>query len=208
MFHVEMRMGMQVVREFNLSEQRLWIEFLAPLMADHDFSVEGHEFTPRQTRLKVYEGEELRPDQLGLGRAWQNAERTAADVTARVLVRAREHEAASDRAATEAVPGVASAAATELLHERLLGRLGAGPVAVQEILAAAAELMPDAAAPERLETAKRAAWLLLERDLAELTPSGSGRQPDPTQRQPDPARRSPSGPGRLPQATQRPPSGR
>src|SRR5579862_514705 len=62
MFHVEMRMGMQVVREFNLSNERLWSTFLEPLMADRDFSIEGHDYSPRHTRLKVYEGPELRID--------------------------------------------------------------------------------------------------------------------------------------------------
>ena len=91
MFHVEMRMGMNVVREFNLSDERLWLEFLAPLMADQEFILEGHDFTPRHTRLTIYEGPELRLDQLNFGRGWQNVERTASDVTERVLARAREH---------------------------------------------------------------------------------------------------------------------
>jgi hypothetical protein len=162
MFHVEMRMGMHVVREFNLSEQRLWVEFLAPLMANADFSVEGHEFIPRQTRLNVYEGPELRADQLGMGRGWQNVERTATDVTGRVLARAREH--------TGAPPPNTTAA--ELLRERLTGRLTAGPIAADEILATAAELMPDASEQDRHEAARQAAWALLERDLAQLEPSG------------------------------------
>ncbi len=55
MFHVEMRMGMNVVREFNLGDERLWLDFLTPLMADQEFVLEGHEFTPRHTRLTVYE---------------------------------------------------------------------------------------------------------------------------------------------------------
>lgn len=165
MFHVEMRTGMQVVREFNLSEQRLWVEFLAPLMADAAFSVEGHEFIPRQTRLKVYEGEQLRPDQLGMGRGWQNVERTASDVTARVLARAREHTA-------QTRPERAQPAAAELVRERLIGRLAAGAISAPEVLAITAELMPQADAGEQRELARRAVWELLERDLAQLTPSG------------------------------------
>lgn len=165
MFHVEMRAGMQVVREFNLSEQRLWAEFLAPLMADAAFSVEGHEFIPRQTRLKVYEGEQLRPDQLGLGRGWQNVERTASDVTARVLARAREH-------AAQTRPGTASPAAAELARERLIGRLAAGAISGQEVVAIAAELMPQGGAEAQRDLARRAVWELLERELAQLTPSG------------------------------------
>lgn len=157
-----MRSGIQAVREFNLSEQRLWVEFLAPLMADANFTVAGHEFVPRQTRLKVYEGPELRPDQLGMGRGWQNVERTANDVTERVLERAREHTAAPADKPTGA----------DLLRERLTGRLSAGPIAAREILVVAAELMPDAGERNRVEAARQAAWSLLERDLAQLAPKG------------------------------------
>jgi hypothetical protein len=182
MFHVEIRCGMAVVREFNLSEQRLWLEFLAPLMAGRDFSIEGHEFVPRQTRLKVYEGPELRPDQLGMGRGWQNVERTAADVTDRVLVRAREHSAAGaggaqPAAATAAAPTAASSAAAvsaasvDLLRERLIGRLSAGPIASAELLAIAAELMPGGDEQQRIAAVGRAVWALLERDAAQLAPS-------------------------------------
>ena len=165
-----MRSGMQLVREFNLSDRRLWVEFLAPLMADHDFTLEGHEFIPRQTRLKVYEGPELRPDQLGMGRGWQNVERSAEDVTARVLARAREHAAAATTATAAAAS--AGSAAADLLRERLIGRISAGPIAAQEILSIASELMPDAGEAARLEASRQAVWALLQRELAQLTPSG------------------------------------
>lgn len=177
MFHVEMRAGMQVVREFNLSEERLWLDFLAPLMAGREFSVEGHDFLPRQTRLKVYEGPELRPDQLGMGRGWQNVERTAGDVTERVLTRAREHTAAAARGGASpqtVVAGSTSVAAgsVELLRERLIGRLSAGPIGGQELLSISAELMPESGEPERLEIVRQAVWSLLERDVAQVAPSG------------------------------------
>jgi len=164
MFHVEIRAGMNAVREFNLTEQRLWVDFLSPLMADASFTVEGHEFVPRETRLKVYEGPELRPDQLGVGRGWQNVERTATDVTERVLERAREHT-------TKTQPDRTPRGDADLLRERLIGRLAAGPIAAREILTVAAELMPDTSELERLEVARQAAWALLERDLAQLAPS-------------------------------------
>ena len=174
MFHVEMRMGMNVVREFNLSDRRLWLEFLAPLMADRAFSVEGHEFMPRKTRIKIYEGPELRPDQLAMGRGWQNVERTAADATERVLQRAREHAATTSPAAPAATPAAEPAltpASADLLRERLHGRIAAGPIIAADILTAAAELMPDASEPQRIEAARYATWALLERGVAQLAPS-------------------------------------
>jgi hypothetical protein len=170
MFHVEIRSGLHQVRMFNLTEQRLWLEFLAPLMADDDFTVEDHDFSPRQSRLMVYEGPELRPDQLmGMGRGWQNVERTATDVTERVLERAREH---TDRQRRDATAASSVPVAADLVRERLIGRIAAGPVASEEILAIIAELMPAGSEQERLEVAKYATWALLERGAAQLTPSG------------------------------------
>ena len=164
MFHVEIRSGLHQVRMFNLSEQRLWLEFLAPLMADDDFTVEDHDFTPRQSRLTVYEGPELRPDQLmGMGRGWQNVERTATDVTERVLERAREH---TDRQRRDVTAGSSAPAAADLVRERLIGRIAAGPVSAEEILAIVVELMPAGSEQERLDVAKHATWALLERGAA------------------------------------------
>lgn len=171
MYHVEMRAGMHVVREFNLTERRLWLEFLEPLMADREFTVEGHDFIPRKTRIKVYEGPELRPDQLGMGRGWQNAERTASDVTERVLARARgfiaqasaQEQDGSDRAAPVAV---------DALRERVIGRLSAGAVGLDEIAAIAADLLPESSEPERRAAAQRVALALLETGVAQLSPSG------------------------------------
>jgi hypothetical protein len=177
MFHVEIRSGLHQVRMFNLTEQRLWLEFLAPLMADEEFTVEDHEFTPHQARLMVYEGPELRPDQLmGMGRGWQNVERTATDVTERVLDRARQHtdQQRRDVAARSSVPAAGSAppAAADLVRERLIGRIAGGPVSAEEILAIVAELMPAGTEQQRLEVASYAAWAVLERGAAQLAPSG------------------------------------
>ncbi len=58
------------------------------------------------------------------------------------------------------------------MRERLLGRIAAGPISADEILAIATELMPDGTEQERLDAAQRAAWELLERDAAQLSPSG------------------------------------
>ena len=157
-------MGMQVVREFNLSDERLWLLFLKPLMADQPFTVEGHEYTPRHTRLTVYEGPELRPDQLSFGRGWQSVERSAEDVTDRVLQRAREYTAGHNAHAHSTPP-----AGAELVRERLLGRIAAGPIPAQEILAIATELMPDSTEQQRVEAGRQAAWELLERGAANLS---------------------------------------
>ena len=165
MFHVEMRMGISVVREFNLGERELWTRFLGPLMADKDFTLEGHDFTPRKTRIAIYNGPELRLDQLGLGRGWQNVERTGSDVTAEILATAHEHAGAARTAAPPT---------WEVLRERAIGRLTAGQVSYDEIVAMAADLMPDSTVGEQLAAGERAAVELLRSGAAQLAPP-SGR---------------------------------
>jgi hypothetical protein len=167
MFHVEMRMGAEVVRQFNLSEQGLWTRYLAPLMADRDFVLEGHDFTPRKTRISIFEGPQLRPDQLALGRGWQNVERSGNDVTEAILARSHEYVSAA-QASPPTVP------VPDALRERLIGRLSAGPVTFDEITDMAAELTPGSAAGEQLASAERAALDLLRNGAAQLAPP-SGR---------------------------------
>lgn len=169
MFHAELRMGMHVVRRFNLGDAELWHGFLEPLLAGEEFSVEGHEFTPRETQLTVYEGAVLRTDQLALGRGWQNAERTAKDVTARVLAAAREHA----RARVAAPFAGDERGQRERLRERLLGRLSAGPTAAPDILALAGELLPDGSPAACRELSAQVVWQLLVSGVAELSPVAS-----------------------------------
>jgi len=165
MFHVEMRCGMHVVREFNLDERELWIKFLAPLMADRDFTFEGHDFTPRKTRIKIFNGPELRPDQMALGRGWQNVERGGSDVTEAVLARAREAGVPQPAAASPV-----AVAAPDALRERLIGRLSAGPATLDDITRIAADLMPESSAEERLAASRDVALELLSSGTARLSP--------------------------------------
>lgn len=165
-------MGGSLVRQFNLSEPELWRRFIAPLMAGRDFTYEGHEFIPTRTRITILDGPSLRADQLALGRGWQNAQRLGRDVTEALLATARER-ARLERAGRErAEPGGAAAAPglAEILRERLIGRLSAGSVAAGEIAALAAELMPSGGEGERRLAAQRAAWMVMERGFAELSP--------------------------------------
>ena len=155
-------MGASLVRQFNLSEAELWRRFIAPLMAGRDFTYEGHEFIPTRTRITILDGPNLRADQLALGRGWQNAQRLGRDVTEALLATARQR--------TQNSAATAASAPVEILRERLIGRLCAGPVAAGEIAALAAELMPSSGEDDRRMAAQRAAWMLIERGLAELSP--------------------------------------
>ncbi len=167
MFHAELRMGMHVVRRFNLADAELWHGFIEPLLGGADFELEGHEFSPRETQMTIYEGPALRPDQLALGHGWQNAERSGNDVTARVLATAREH--LSKRVAEPLTDD--HAGRSEQLRERLLGRLSAGPAAAPDILALAAELPGERSPAACEQLAAQAVWELLAQGRCELVPA-------------------------------------
>jgi hypothetical protein len=192
MFHVEIRSGSNYIHEFNVDERRLWVRFLAPLMEDESFKLEGHEYHPRVTTLIILDGPELRPDQLGsMGRGWQNAQRYSKDVTDAVLARAHElregmlqaleernvekiaaavSARAADLDAGSAVPALAAPAATAL-RERLIGRLGAGPVSAAQMLAVAESLLPSSDEAARELACAQAVWEILASGEAQLAAS-------------------------------------
>lgn len=157
MFHVEMRMGLHVVRAFNLGAHDLQVRFLGPLMSGQDFAYEGHEWSPRKTRIKIYDGPRLETHDMGMGRGWQNVERDGADVTEELLSRAR-------------AGGMASAppAANDALKERIIGRLSAGPLALGDTVRMAADLMEGRRVSEQLAAAEMAVWELLHTGRARL----------------------------------------
>jgi hypothetical protein len=162
-------MGTNVAREFNLDDRQLFVRFLVPLLSEQDLQFEGHDFIARKTRITILEGPELRPDELGIaGRGWQNAVRNGTDVTEVVLERARDHLASTESsdapaAKRAALPGSAA------LRERLIGRLLAGPIALEEIRTIAHDLMPDASADELRAASDQAAVDLLNAGEALLT---------------------------------------
>jgi len=178
MFHLEMRQGIQSVRAFNLTEPVLSSRFMAPLMADADFTYEGHDWTPRKTRLRIFEGPELQTYELGMGRGWQAVERKYTDVTELVLEAARRQPAPPQPAAAPSVPlafpvqpavPTQSPATVDSLRERLIGRLFAEPVSFEDVVAMAAELMPGTTVEARLAAAEIATIEVLQAGSAHLS---------------------------------------
>jgi hypothetical protein len=169
MFHAEMRAGPHVVREFNLDERALWVRYLAPLLGGREFAREGHEWNPNKTRLTVLEGPELRTDQISMGRGWPNAQRASTDVTGAVLTRARElHAQAPTTRSPAGEQQSPLGAGTGVLRERLIGRLGAGPIGAEQIEALAGSAMPNADDGTRRAACERAVWELLAAGEAQL----------------------------------------
>lgn len=165
MFHLELRQGRNVARAFNLTGEELHSRFLAPHLAGRIVVHQDHEFEPRKTKLTVVEGPELDPGSMGMGRGWANATKAGSDVTDRMIAAAR---AASARPA-----------GLDELKQRLAGRLDAGPVGLDRIVALADDLLPGHRASARLSLAELAVWELLHEGSTTLQRDGAPvDQPD------------------------------
>ena len=85
-FHVEISSGFrQRARAFNLDEAKLRGTILDPWTQGRRVSIADKEFEPRDSKLVVLEGPELADTDLSMGRGWSNAEKTAENVTRRLI---------------------------------------------------------------------------------------------------------------------------
>lgn len=150
-FHVELRQFPNVARAFNLSGAELEARFAGPWRAGRAVELDDRRWHPEKSRISVYSGRPLAPEEIGLGRGWANAARTGRDVTQAVL------EEPSALATFKAE-----------LPER---------IALVDVVALAGERYPQARASERLALAEQAIWELLHERRRRLT--RGGRPVDP-----------------------------
>jgi hypothetical protein len=113
-FHVEISSGFRErARAFNLDEADLRTTILDRWMRGRPISLGDKEWEPRDCKLIVLEGPELAEADLSMGRGWSNAEKTAEDVTRRLI----------DAAAGPARPVVAVLAEGEAAQGEIGGML-------------------------------------------------------------------------------------
>jgi hypothetical protein len=98
-FHVEVSSGHNHARLFNVDEAELRSTVLEPWVAGLPFEFGEHDWDPRESRLTVLEGTEMEGPDLAFGQGWSNAQRSAEDVTRRML-EAAEASAPVQAAAT------------------------------------------------------------------------------------------------------------
>ncbi|HEU4598434.1 MAG TPA: hypothetical protein VFS26_01685, partial [Solirubrobacterales bacterium] len=67
---------------------------LDPWLSKRSVVLGGRKWNPEESELRVLEGPELSNPELSFGQGWANAERSAEDVTARVLGAAQESRGA------------------------------------------------------------------------------------------------------------------
>ncbi len=158
MYHLELRMATDQERAYNLTEGDLNELFLTPLTSGRVVSYGDKEWIPAETRVTVYEGPQLRTDQIAMGRGWPNVRKHGHDVTERLLANVKQTAVRNPTAGA--------------LRERLLGRLAAGSVTLSDVLAMAAEMSKGQRFSEQVAAAELASWELLQQHELVLESDG------------------------------------
>jgi hypothetical protein len=162
MFHIELRQFPTTSRAFNLSAEDIHRRFVEPWIAGEKIQLDEHRFSAEKAKLKIYEGRELRPDEMGFGRGWGNVTRTGADVTDRVL----------EQAVAQSAPTIREQAIREL-KAQLLVRAARAPVSFPEAMALSGDGQVGWRVSERMGVAEQAVWELLHADGLRLTRDGT-----------------------------------
>jgi hypothetical protein len=84
-FHVEVNGGLNHARAFNLNLEELRKTVLEPWLTGRPVELGEREWLPDECELRILEGAHLDPPDLSFGQGWSNAERSAKDVTRRIL---------------------------------------------------------------------------------------------------------------------------
>ena len=155
MFHVELRQFPHQARAFNLTREELDARILAPWAAGAAVELDDRRWLPERAKLTIYEGPELAPEDLGMGRGWGNVTRDGAEVTARLL----------DEVAHP--PPVAE------LKRELLDRCAEGALPLHRLVDLAGERYPQARVSERLALCEQAVWELLHESAVLLARAGA-----------------------------------
>jgi len=109
-YHVQIRRGFRVARELNLDETELRARVLTPWSRGALVSLGDREWEPAHCELRLLGGPELTAADLAMGQGWQNAERSARDVTAEMLAVRPAPTAVALLAQTPAAAAAASVA--------------------------------------------------------------------------------------------------
>lgn len=91
-FHIEVSTGRQHARSFNLTEEELGRTVLDPWLSGRPILLGDRKWKrgEEDTVLRILEGPELSIQDLAFSQGWANAQRSAAEVTAKLLEAATE----------------------------------------------------------------------------------------------------------------------
>jgi hypothetical protein len=164
---MQLRQFPNVTRAFNLSRAELDARILGPWTAGESVAWDDRKWSPDRAKLTIYEGPELRPEEMGIGRGWANVTRSCEDVTARLL------SESAPRGRGRAGPDPREHALVEL-REQILARAGEGPLQVRGVVELATELCPEWRASDRLALAEQALWELLHLGSIRIVRAAAG----------------------------------
>lgn len=163
MFHVELRQFPHVARAFNLSREELDAQFARPWASGTVVRFEDRAWNPEKGRLTVYEGPEVRSEDMGRGRGWATVGRTSAEVTETIMAEAAR--GTETRSAVETFKAIVHDAART-------------PVPFAEVIALAAAEHPGHRASECLAMAEQAVWELLHQRNVAICVAGEEVAPE------------------------------
>ena len=139
-FHVELRQFPHQARAFNLSREELDARILEPWCSGAPIELQDRRWTSEKAKLTILEGPELRPDEIGLGRGWNNATRSGRDVTTKLLEEARDSRQAP----------------ADELKEAIVAACAGSAIALAQVVAVAAAREPQRRPSELLGAAEQA----------------------------------------------------
>jgi hypothetical protein len=156
-FHLELRQFPHVARAFNLTREQLDARVLAPWADGQVVELDDRRWAPERAKLTIYEGRELAPEEIGMGRGWSSAGRSGEDVTDRLLAEARQRHAAPPALQEEKRRLVTRAVEGALRLDEVVGLTGSGGELVSQ----------------RVALAERAVWELLHEGRLRLVRQGA-----------------------------------
>jgi len=153
-FHLELRQFPHVARAFNLDRGELDLRFARPWVSGTAVVHEDRRWAPDKARLVIFEGPEVKPEEMGLGRGWAWVGKTSQEVTETVLAEAQR--GAEGRSAVEMFKATLRAAARSALT-------------FGEVVEIAAAEYPAWRASELLALAEQAVWEMLHQGRLTLS---------------------------------------
>jgi hypothetical protein len=161
-FHVELRQFPHQARAFNLDREELESKILEPWVTGAPIALQDRRWTSEKAKLTILEGPELRPDEIGLGRGWNNATRSGTDVTDAMLEQTqRLREAPADE-----------------LKEAIVAACAGSPISLAQVVAVAAAREPQRRPSELLAAAEQGVWELLHAGRLRLLRHGDAVPPE------------------------------
>ncbi len=170
MFHVQIRQSVNVSREFNLTEEELRRRILAPWAAGALIRSGDRQWAPERAKLSIYEGPELRPDEIGMGRGWGNVTKHGTEVTAQLLA-----DSGRAQAATTLPPPTSE---LDQCKQEIVRRACEGALELGECIAIAGSLRFGSRVSERLALAELAVCEIIHTGAITLDGGGADRGAD------------------------------